>query len=213
MDSDKEEKRDSPIWMTVYADFSTNLMFFFLILFAFTRTTEFEQKKIYKKIKNSISSTEQKNAILIEKKAEKKIEDIIKKQNTENFALITIDENIIKIVLREAIAFSSGESELSEKCFPVLNEIIEILKDIPNPIIIEGHTDDVPLINNKKFASNWELSGSRGISVLNYFVKKGINRSRISVVGYAENRPLFSNETISGRALNRRVEINIVRSY
>jgi len=207
----KEERRTNPIWLTVYADFTTNLMLFFLLLFTYSRVSQSKQEELYREIKKSLSTKEERNAMLIEREASKKLEQLIKNQNLEEFAMVEIDERKIKIVLREAITFPLGKSKLKKQSYPILDEIVEILKDIPNPIVIEGHTDNLPLKDKSKYFSNWELSGARAISVLNYLVKKGISPSRISVIGYGETRPIFSNETVEGRALNRRVEISIIR--
>ena len=82
----------------------------------------------------------------------------------------------------------------------------EELKKIDNDIIIEGHTDNVP-IKTPRFASNWELSLSRSMALLRYFQKRHkISEDRISVVGYADTVPIDTNSTPEGRAQNRRVE-------
>ena len=79
-----------------------------------------------------------------------------------------------------------------------------------NDILVEGHTDNVP-IHNSRFASNWDLSTARAVSVVSYFVeKKGIKPTRFAVKGYGEFKPLVDNSTPENRAINRRVDILIV---
>ncbi|MFX7731891.1 OmpA family protein, partial [Acinetobacter baumannii] len=79
------------------------------------------------------------------------------------------------------------------KAYPVVDKIVQPLKALPNSLSVEGHPDAIP-IHNARFASNWELSAARGISVLNMLQDKyDIPASRLSVVGYAETRPLASN--------------------
>src|SRR5690625_7301960 len=75
-------------------------------------------------------------------------------------------------------------------------------------ITVEGHTDSVP-IRSARFPSNWELSGARAGSVVRYLEANGIHSERLRAVGYADTRPLGSNDTVQGRASNRRVELTI----
>jgi chemotaxis protein MotB len=76
---------------------------------------------------------------------------------------------------------------------------------------VEGHTDSQP-ISTSRFPSNWELSAARATTVLRHFVKRSIPASRMSVAGYAGERPIADNTTLDGRALNRRVDIVVLRS-
>ena len=84
------------------------------------------------------------------------------------------------------------------------------MSKINNPVIIEGHTDSLP-IKSKKYASNWELSTARATSVIDYLVQsKRINPRRLSAVGYGEFVPVADNTSNSGRMKNRRVDIIIL---
>ncbi len=205
-----EERRGSPLWLTVYSDFVTNMVLFFLVLYTATRVTHEKQEEMLGRIALSVSSAEG-TALLIEREAERRLEDIIATQNLEEFAMISVDESRIKVVLREAITFLSGDNTLRPESRPVLKEIIDIVRDIPNSIVIEGHTDDVPITRSRRFRSNWELSGARAVSVLEFMTENGVDSERLSAIGYGETRPVFTNETPEGRAMNRRVEITIVR--
>ena len=83
-------------------------------------------------------------------------------------------------------------------------------EEVPqHQISIEGHTDNQP-IKYSPWKSNWELSVHRALSVLHYLERKGVPPQRMSVAGFGEYRPVASNATAEGRALNRRVEIVIV---
>jgi chemotaxis protein MotB len=120
---------------------------------------------------------------------------------------ITDDERGIIVTLPESILFDPGEAIIKRTFFPVLDSIAEAIASCPNDILIMGHTDTIP-IQTDRYASNWELSSYRGLSVLSYFVKeKGLLPSRFSVGGYGPFRPLWPNDSPKNRALNRRVEI------
>ncbi len=120
---------------------------------------------------------------------------------------ITDDERGIVFSFQENILFNPGEARIKHEAFPVLDVLAEAIDSCPNDILIMGHTDNIP-IHSGLFLSNWELSGYRGLSVLEYFLKqKGLSPSRFSVGGYGPSRPLHPNDTPKNRALNRRVEI------
>ena len=81
----------------------------------------------------------------------------------------------------------------------------------PNDIIIEGHTDNVP-IKGGKYDSNRELSMARAYSVLVFFAEQGIEPRHLSGVGYGENRPVGDNASVVGRAHNRLMEISLMKT-
>ena len=107
--------------------------------------------------------------------------------------------------------FASGKAELKEPARKVLASIAVELKKIPNSIIIEGHTDNVP-IKHGKYSSNWELSMARAYSVLLFMSGQGISAKQLAGMGYGENLPVGDNATSEGRAKNRRIEISLVKT-
>jgi chemotaxis protein MotB len=84
-----------------------------------------------------------------------------------------------------------------------------VLKPFPNPIRVEGHTDDRP-IKTTAFPSNWELSAARAASVVHQFTRQGIDPLRLEIVGFGQFRPLQSNDTSDGRNANRRVAVLVL---
>lgn len=88
----------------------------------------------------------------------------------------------------------------------MLRKLVTVLNSTPHQIVIEGHTDSVP-IRSYRYPSNWELSGARAGSVVRYLEANGVSSQRLSAVGYADTRPLGDNGTADGRANNRRVEL------
>ena len=92
---------------------------------------------------------------------------------------------------------------------PVLQEVSDFLAKIPNSVIVEGHTDNVPP-DSKKWVSNWQLSGERALTVLQTLEDYGVQPERLSASAYGDTRPVQSNDTPEGRSYNRRVDIVIV---
>jgi chemotaxis protein MotB len=114
------------------------------------------------------------------------------------------------VSLRQATFFPSGEDSIDPKTAPTMSKIALTIKNLPNPVRLEGHTDSVP-IHTARFRTNWELSAARAIAMLELL--KGqfdIPPERFAIAGYAENVPVDSNETEVGRAHNRRVDIVIL---
>lgn len=107
----------------------------------------------------------------------------------------------------KTILFDTGRSSIKSQSEAVLNDIIAILNEYSNATFtVEGHTDS---IGSK--TTNQKLSDSRANAVKDYFVNNGIDNSRLSAIGYGEDKPLDTNINKAGRANNRRVEINLVK--
>ena len=113
-------------------------------------------------------------------------------------------EHWLEVEFNTNILFSSGEARLAPQALLMLTEMAEILMDFPNPIQVEGFTDDVP-IHTAEFPSNWELSAARAASVVHLFMKVGVSPERMVAIGYGEHRPVAGNDTAEGRRRNRRV--------
>jgi chemotaxis protein MotB len=127
----------------------------------------------------------------------------------------SIDERGLVIrLLTDKVLFDSGQADLKSRSLPLVHGIARILATdgLPNPVRVEGNTDNVP-ISSAVFHSNWELSAARATAVLTDLIAGGVPERRLSVTGYADQHPVASNATPSGRALNRRVEIVVLRVH
>ena len=140
-----------------------------------------------------------------------KIEHYIQENDLEDVTKVVVDEHRVKLILEAPILFESGKAVLRPSATPIIKGVSDLFKDVLNPLVIEGHTDNIP-INTPKFESNWELSFHRGYSVVKYLISKGgYKPSRLSVLGYGEYRPLLPNDSALNRAKNRRIEISVIR--
>ncbi len=119
------------------------------------------------------------------------------------------DKLWLEVEIKTSILYSSGSAALEKTALPVLAELANILKAFPNPIQVEGFTDDRP-INSVVYPSNWELSAGRAASVVHVFSRTGVQPERMAAIGYGEYRPIVSNETPEGRNRNRRVVLHIL---
>ncbi|CAB3727760.1 Peptidoglycan-associated lipoprotein [Achromobacter deleyi] len=119
---------------------------------------------------------------------------------------VIINEQSVSFRISNELLFPSGQATLSPAGLDVIKRLAVILNKNAYQVSVEGHSDPVP-IQTRQFASNWELSSSRATSVLRELVRDGVAGSRLRAVGYAETRPIESNDTPAGRAANRRVEL------
>src|SRR5262245_15890625 len=126
-----------------------------------------------------------------------------------NLVAVRRHEFWLEVEVRTDILFPSGVATLSGKAIPALDALAATLVKYPNPVRVEGHTDNRP-INTKYYPSNWELSAARAASVVHRFARAGLEPKRLSVIGFGENRPTQSNDTAAGRDANRRVVIVIL---
>ena len=122
------------------------------------------------------------------------------------------DRRGVIIDINESILFDRGKTELKPDSLVILNKLTKLIRSFDNNIIVEGHTDDVPM-RRAPFPSNWELSVIRATTVVRYFVEeKHIDPCRLSAAGYGEYRPVVPNNSEKNRARNRRVNMLIVAS-
>ncbi len=120
-------------------------------------------------------------------------------------------ERGLVISFKDTMLFASGSDELTPRAREIIGQIGGALLKLPNFIRVEGHTDNRP-INTRKFPSNWELSVLRASNVVHVLNENArIPAERLSIIGYGENRPLVANDSDEGRAMNRRVDIVILK--
>lgn len=149
-------------------------------------------------------------SLLAETEADaEKLKDMLQDEVQTGKVDVESDGRTITVRIREQGSFPSGSATLSAEFLPVMGRIRDALTEIPGTVSIEGHTDDVPL-RGGRYESNWALSSSRALSVTHELLRDGkLDDDRMMVVGFADTRPFTSNDTVDGRASNRRVEIVI----
>ncbi|PIU84031.1 MAG: hypothetical protein COS68_00895 [Elusimicrobia bacterium CG06_land_8_20_14_3_00_38_11] len=215
------EKRshDNPIWLAVLSDLMTNLMLFFLVLYGFTRQPEEVKKAMTRALEDRFRGKQTDAAVVRAERVVKKfqeeetasrIDNLVKDKGLQEYTQVEISEKYVKITLKTPVLFAPGSSSLKNEAAVSLREVAKALKPLANSVVVEGHTDNVP-IKTAAYSSNWELSVARAYSVIEFFEKMGIKPERFVAAGYGEFKPVASNDTEEGRLQNRRIEINIVR--
>lgn len=115
----------------------------------------------------------------------------------------------LEVNIRSDVLFASGSAALSSAAREAIDQLATVLRELPNELRIEGHTDDQP-ISSALFPSNWELSGARAASVIRLLEGRGVDPRRMAAIGFGEKRPAADNATATGRATNRRVVLVIL---
>jgi len=119
------------------------------------------------------------------------------------------ERGLVVSIASDDVLFSLGSTAIS----PIGREVIEVVSDtldgFPNPLLVEGHTDDLPL--DRGGYTNWNLSTDRAVAVLQLMIDEhGLPPDRVGAVGYGEHHPLATNESDAGRSRNRRVDIVVL---
>ncbi|MGE5588732.1 MAG: flagellar motor protein MotB [Clostridia bacterium] len=231
--SDDEGSGGAPPWITSYADMTQLLLTFFVLLFAFSSIDAIKFRQAVISLQGALGVLTGGPQVLnpgempIPKppsdlrpsgKSEVELEGVmqefqsfLKDQALTNDVHLEITERGLVVSFMDKVLFDLGQADLRPEARRVLSEVALILREIPNDIRIEGHTCDLP-IRTAKFPSNWELSTARACTVLRYFIEAAaLAPDRFTAMGYGQYRPKVPNTSEANRALNRRVDIVILK--
>jgi len=223
-----DEHENLERWLLTYADLITLLLAFFIMMYTFSKQDAQKYNEVTAHLKSIFSggsgiakkgNLEGKLPVdlqmqigsnaMIEERIKQEFREIADENGLKNNITVFTDARGVVVRIMDKAFYDEGKADLKQGAKNALDKIIPIMKDIKNHIRIEGHTDNTP-ISKGEFKSNWELSVRRATEVVRYIVEKGpIAPDRISATGYAEYRPIVSNDTAENKALNRRVEIII----
>jgi len=184
--------KPSPTWLLTYSDLMTQVLIFFVMMFALA--SAMNELQLIRLRKN--------------------LETYITERQLGNYIGLAISEKGLVVSLREKLMFDSGRAEIYEEAKIILKDITQKIVDVPNNVRIEGHTDNVPIGPELKsrFPTNWELSAVRATNVTRYLLETlNFPPHRISSAGYGEYQPVVANDTEEHRGMNRRVDIVVQR--
>ncbi|MDE2049708.1 MAG: flagellar motor protein MotD [Gammaproteobacteria bacterium] len=139
-------------------------------------------------------------------------DDVVKAMSglvRQNLVVVRRKQYWIEVEIRTDILFPSGSARLAPSAIGIIRRLADVLARFPNPVRVEGFTDNVP-IRTVQFYSNWELSAARAGSVVHVLSDRGVGRERLAVVGFGDQHPVASNATAEGRNANRRVTVVIL---
>lgn len=144
-------------------------------------------------------------------KLQQELEKYIQEKQLSDKLKTELSTKGLMVTIQDGVFFESGSAQVKAEGIPIAQELANIFNsDGTRDIEISGHTDNIP-ISNERFRSNWELSTARAIDFLQVLLRSpGLDPARFSASGYAEFKPIASNDTEEGRQQNRRVEVLIL---
>jgi len=224
----------SPQWMTTYSDMVTQLLAFFVILFSistidvqrfhlllsafrasvgvFERGTSLQRMAVVGSPPVAVAPTfTQSPATQQLQAAYEELSRLVARGELGAGVELVPEERGLVVRVADRVLFDLGKADLRPDAREVLDRVARVLKGLPNPIRVEGHTDDLP-IRTERFPSNWELSTARATTVVRYLIERhGFEPKRLSAAGYGEYHPLVPNRSAADRQRNRRVDIVLLR--
>lgn len=210
---------NSERWLISYADLVTLLFALFVILYAAADheraqkvadaiATQFNEAKTTKSLLDSNGGVLPDSRVMMNTR-ESLEKSFASSPTLKASTTVKTTKGGLIISLADAGFFPAGEADIRPEALPMIDALAESLKDSSTMIRVEGHTDSVP-IATARFPSNWELSTARANAMLAQLIARGIQTSRLSVAGYAGERPVADNSTPEGRAQNRRVDLVVL---
>lgn len=234
------EEHADETWLLPYSDLLTLLLALFIVMFAISSIDKGKFEQIRGQFNSAFSGgsgvmgNEAKPIITVNKsdasaittaennaaaedvkmiEIEKSIKEEIENNGYSDKVKVALNDKGLEVLIEDVVLFNSGEAEVLKSVYPLLIEISKMLDNLDNHITVVGHTDNIP-IHNEKYRSNWDLSAMRAINVMSFFVEQGgLKPERFSIQGYGQYSPKYDNSTAAGRAKNRRVEIFLSRKY
>lgn len=236
--ANQEQPGGAASWLVTYSDMVTLLLAFFVLLFAFSEVDVQRFRAILSAFQASLGVLDGGRSVMEtqpdmslgsgvwdlrdvqfyrpELEAQLRavyteVQDFIEERGLAVAVEVELTERGVVVRFAEGVLFDLGRAELKPEARRFLTELSSLLKEVPNPVRVEGHTDNLP-IRNERFPSNWELSTARATNVIRYLIEEhGLDPRRLSAAGYGEYRPLADNDTDENRARNRRVDIVLLR--
>ena len=206
-------------WLLTYGDMVTLMMTFFILLFSMSTIDPVKIRAFADALSENFGAAPVEREQLDLATIMEKVADIVIEQNMQENVTVSSSKRGVNISFKGDVAFKTGSAELSDIAKNLLNKLAPEINaalqaDIPFPIAIEGHTDNVPLRKGGPFPSNWELSTARASATVRYLIDQGgvaapKGQGKLSAIGYADTwpKPGYSNDTAEGRSANRRIEI------
>jgi len=222
---EEEVEEGAPGWMVTYGDMMSLLLTFFVLIVSFSSIQESKFDKAMGSLKAALGvmkgSTGAHQQIQFFKRTQETTKDELIEQvlnmkakladeNLQDEVKVTLTEKGAHIIIADPLLFDTGSDKLKSQVVPALDIVADMIRETKGTeVIVEGHTDNVP-IHNERFPSNWELSAARALSVVKYLAFRGkLDPARFAATGYGEYRPVKPNDSPENRAKNRRVEIYV----
>jgi chemotaxis protein MotB len=229
----EEVKAGAPEWLATYGDMMTLLLVFFVLLFSMSSVDSQRYKAVVQSLSGSLGVLDSGTTVTLEplinnfpsdsptetpteseefSDMQEELQAILEESELSGQIKLEINERGLLIRFLDSVLFDSGKADLTPQAMDIIDKVTDTLNGTSKKIIVEGHTDNVP-ISTYKYPSNWELSTTRAVNVVKYMIDhSSIDPVRLSAAGYADQHPISDNNSVDSRKNNRRVDMVILRS-
>lgn len=229
-------------WLLTYADLITLLMVFFVVMYSISKVDTEKYKILAHSLKVSLLEGAAGNSVIDLAAAPvdtarpldgivaadggsasgggkgslerigAELEKELRAAGLSGRVTVNMSERGLVVSFVDAVFFDLAKADIRPDSREVLRRVANVLAKIPNKILVEGNTDNLP-INTAQFPSNWELSAARAVAVARFLTEHaGIDPRRVGATGFGEWNPRYPNDTPENRMRNRRVDLVILRS-
>jgi chemotaxis protein MotB len=223
-----EPSGGAPAWMVTFGDMMSLLLTFFVLLLSYSTMDITKFQMMLQSIKvgfGAMSATaivqpnvpqfgdDQKERSQTDEESiylAMRVEELIDDADISSAIELHREEAGILLRVRGGVMFEPGSAKIKMESFAFLEKLAELLSEFPHNVLVSGHTDGSSVPPTSPFPSNWELSGSRAAAVVRHLTAMGLPERRFAAIGYADTRPIATNDTPEHRAMNRRVEFVLV---
>ncbi len=200
------------LWLLSFSDLSMILISFFILMLSYSKPDKKKEDQVKSAIENAGAARPQNNL----QELQTRIQNEVKKQGLQASANVTFDADGLSVEFKDSLLFSTGSADADPRFQKVVGSVMAVIADAPTKykLIFEGHTDETKVLGGR-YASNWELSAARGITLMQQFQRRGVQPDRMSVTAYADTKPKVPTKDKKGKLLqqarsaNRRVVIRI----
>ncbi len=214
-------------WLLTYADMITLLLIMFIVLYsaAAQDTQKFRMLAMY--LRATFGGVLTQGPTFLSGSGEEIIPELYPKIQSavsqfqagkegegggEGVSTLVDQRGIVVRLMTDNILFERASVEIREDMKQILDALAPVLIEANSPVLVEGHTCDLPMRGSGRYVSNWELSTGRATAVVRYLVEKGKVPARLlSAAGYAQYRSLVPNTSEAMRQKNRRIDIVILK--
>ncbi len=223
----EKSEAEIPAWVVTFADLATLLLTFFVLILSFSNMDVVKYRELvgsmaerfgvsdltsgsYQAVSQGEMADVDSNISAASSSPREKlvnvVHDAVVREGHQGSASITSTDEGVRVRMKSRLLFKAGTAELNPKGVGFLDSVVGLLSGNKNLfLVVEGHTDSTK-VRSAQYPSNWELSVIRASTVLQYLLEKGAPAHKLAAAGFADSRPLFSNDRPETRILNRRVE-------
>lgn len=216
-------------WLLTYADMITLLLVFFIVLYALSKINEQRYKSLMQALRaaltgRSVSSVGHTHSLAkynppnpqpspdnnSEFRLLAALRQAVARDHLQGQISVAIVPQGVMVEIKSGVLFATGQATIEPRAARVLTDVGRVLSAVPNQVVVQGFTDDRP-IDTAEFRSNWDLSAVRAARVVDFWVAQGLRPQRFLVEGFGQYSPTATNATPAGRALNRRVDVVVLK--